>query len=773
MTPEQFLQNAIVELGAGRLAEAQKHCQRCLTLAPNNPDALDLLGVLASRANQPAAGLELIKRAIKINPRVAEYHVNLGTLLEQLGRRDEAIAAYRHAIALQSDLAEAHNNLGNALAAKGQFELAVASYREALRQRPKFADAFFNLGNSMYELGQYEEAVTAYQHSLEIEPWPPAYSNLADTLRELGRKTEAIDAYQKALAIWPGESPIHKNLGDVYHSQGQIDIAIECYQRAMEFNPANAVAMSNLGNAYKDRGQIPEAIDCYQRSIAIDPQYEVADANRVYALTMHSKYDGPALLRELRIWEDRHAGRGQSAQRPHENERSSDRRLRIGYVSADFRNHVIGRNLLPLFRDRDRKQFEVFCYFNARRSDAMTEKFRAMTDGWRDIVKLNDRQAADLIRADRIDILIDLSLHAAGNRLLIFAQKPAPVQVTFAGYPGGTGLSAIDWRLSDPYLDPPGSDGDYVEKTYRLPHSFWCYDPQAMQWDRDGEAPPEVAELPALQNGYITFGCLNTFAKINQGVLDLWARVLAGIENSHLLVMAPPGFCRERVMEALAKRGVTAERAEFTTYHPRRAYLNQFNRIDLALDTFPYNGHTASLDAMWMGVPVISRVGATVVGRAGWSQLSNLGLTEFAAHSDGEFVKIAAEWAGNLPRLTDLRRTLRQRMLNSPLTDGNLFAKSIEAAYRAIWSEYCTQPEKATSLFTTREWTYTRSKPLIRTICARPADRRLPVFSCTPPHQAAARRAGAAASPLEFPPAAANRWRTAPRSARIPPACVR
>jgi protein O-GlcNAc transferase len=316
-------------------------------------------------------------------------------------------------------------------------------------------------------------------------------------------------------------------------------------------------------------------------------------------------------------------------------------------------------------------------------SDARTRQLRACTDQWRTIAGLRDQQVADQIRQARIDILLDLTLHMANNRLRVFARKPAPVQATFAGYPGSTGLSAIDYRLSDPYLDPPGMDESvYSEHTIRLPDSFWCYAPL------EGREIP-VNSLPALESGVVTFGCLNNFCKINESVLALWARVLRKVEGSRLLLLAPENDHRRRTANWLRQEGIDSQRVEFVPRQSRLQYLGVYHRIDLGLDSFPYNGHTTSLDSFWMGVPVVTLVGQTAVSRAGWSQLSNLGLRDLAAQTPEQFVQIAADLANDLPRLAELRRTLRQRMEASPLADAPRFARSIEAAYRQMWRQWC------------------------------------------------------------------------------------
>ncbi len=314
-----------------------------------------------------------------------------------------------------------------------------------------------------------------------------------------------------------------------------------------------------------------------------------------------------------------------------------------------------------------------------------TQRLRSYADCWRSIVGLGDEEVADLVRRDSIDILVDLALHTADNRLLVFARKPAPVQVTFAGYPGSTGLNAIDYRLSDPYLDPPGMDESvYSEKTIRLPDSFWCYDPLEC-------SDISVNPLPANENGFVTFGCLNNFCKVTEGALQLWAQMIAQIAGSRLLLLASEGEHRHRVKAFFQNEGIDPQRVEFASYRPRTDYLSLYHRIDVGLDTFPYNGHTTSLDAYWMGVPVVTLMGLTPVARAGWCQLSNLGLPELVAHSEEQYIDIAATLANDLPRLAKLRATLRPRMEASPLMDAPRFARNIEGAYRTMWRTWCEQ----------------------------------------------------------------------------------
>jgi predicted O-linked N-acetylglucosamine transferase (SPINDLY family) len=390
------------------------------------------------------------------------------------------------------------------------------------------------------------------------------------------------------------------------------------------------------------------------------------------------------VLAEARVWNARHAHELAARALPHDNERSPERRLRIGYVSPDFRTNVQALFTIPLLQNHDHGHFEIYCYSSVDRPDNLTERIRGYADTFREVAALDDAALSDVIRRDRIDILVDLTLHMTDRRLLCFARRPAPVQVCWLAYPGTTGLETMDVRLSDPFLDSVEADTSvYAEQTVRLPDTFWCYDPLTDAL--------EVSPLPARTKGSVTFGCLNHFRKINEGVLRLWAKVLGAVPKSRLLVMAPSGSARDRLRSTFENDGIEPARIEFVERSGRLDYLAKYREIDICLDTFPYNGHTTSLDALWMGVPVVTLVGETVVGRAGLCQAMNLGLPELIATTHEEYVRIASSLAENLEHLGELRRTLRARMQESPLMDGARFARNLEAAYRDIWRRYCAK----------------------------------------------------------------------------------
>lgn len=617
--------------------------------SPNadSPQTLHRRGVEAFRAGLRLEGIDLLRRAAEAGAGAAAYG-DLALALATVGRVNESVAACQRAAALAPNVPEIQSNLGNALQMAGRLDEAVEAYAKALALKPDYTDAKLNLAHAHTTLGAFDRALAL------LEP---------------------------IVAAQPELYPALVNLGTALHGKGDLDGATAAYRRALDVRPNSAEVYANLALTFKDAARLNDALDCYRRSLALRPDPAVADGY-LFLIHYHPDFNARAILREHQAWYRQYL---QGRVRPpssHGNDRTPDRRLRIGYVSPDFRAHPVGYNLLPLFENHDHARFEVFCYADVIRPDALTETFRTCADHWHDLRGVTDDDTVARVREDRIDVLVDLALHTGQNRLGVFAQKPAPVQFTFAGYPSTTGVPAIGYRLTDAHLDPPGATDDYyTESSIRLPHCFWCYQPVGDE--------PAVGPLPALANGYVTFGCLNNFCKVSDGVIDLWSRVLTAVGGSQLLLLSKFGTHRDRTRAAFAGKGVDPGRIEFVAPGTRDAYLQAYHRIDVGLDTFPYNGHTTSLDALWMGVPVVTRVGETAVGRAGWSQLNQLWLDRLAAREDGSFVGIARELAGDLAALERMRTTLRERVSASPLADATAFARGVEAAYRSAWGRWC------------------------------------------------------------------------------------
>ena len=602
---------------AGKLSEAESICRQILGVQPSHLDALNLLAVSVSVKGHNEAAIELINKAISMNPLAAMYYSNLAVF---------------------------QNNLG-------QYDAAIESAREAIRLRPDFPDAYYNLGNAF---------------------------------RDKGDLDSAAEQYRKALNINPTYVMAHHELGSILVLQGKLSQAIDVFQQALKIKPDYANAQYSLGNAFKDMGRIDEAIDAMRAAMQLRPDIPLYHSMMI--LTMHLRVDGDtrAIRDELKEWNRRHAEPLKRLILPHTNDRNPERRLRIGYVSAEFREHVVGWNLLPLLNEHNHKQFEIFCYSSVTRLDEMTKRIQSATNVWRNIAGIGDQQAAQMIRDDKIDILVDLALHTLSNRLRIFALKPAPVQLTWLGYVGSTGMDTIDYRFSDPYLDPEGTDlSVYSEQTVKLPETYWCYSP-------GGEAP-EIGPAPAIAAGYVTFGSMNNFAKVSDPAAELWMQLLGAVPNSRLLIYAHTGSHRDAVQQRFVQAGILPERLEFIGRQPWTDYMNTYNRIDISLDPFPYNGGITTCDSLFMGVPVITLSGPTAFGRAGTSLLTNVGLTELIARTPEEYVQIAAKLAADLPRLTELRRILRQKMKDSPLMDAKRFARHVEAAYRDMWRKYCAK----------------------------------------------------------------------------------
>ncbi|OGU10243.1 MAG: hypothetical protein A2075_21575 [Geobacteraceae bacterium GWC2_58_44] len=588
------------------------------------------------------------RRALQIDPCFAAASFNLGCTLELLGGPGEALPHFARAAALRPDWCEARSNLGFALARVGRMAEAAAELQAAAALSPADAGIRNNLGLALSELGRGEEALASFQEAIRLDPlYPEAHSNLALLFERYGRSSEAISSCLQALKLCPDYPEAHHNLACTLKSQGRHQEAVAQYREALRLKPDYHEARSSLLFAL-----------CYPAGLA---EEELAAEHRSFG-ALH-RFPAP----------------------PHQNDRGCDRLLRIGYVSADFRAHAVVRFIEPVLRHHDRSRFQVFCYSNVAVPDARSASLRQLADRFVNIAGVPDQAAFEMIRRDRIDILVDLSGHTAGNRLPLFARKPAPVQVTWLGYPHGTGLEAIDYRITDAVTDPPGcSERLYAEKLVRLPGSFSCFAPP--------EEAPEVGELPLLSSGVITFGSFNNPAKITGETVSLWAGVLQGAPGSRMLVkgyaLADPGS-RGRLAALFAAHGVAPERLELLgNTASYREHLGLYRRVDIALDTFPYHGTTTTCEALWMGVPVVTLLGAGHRSRVGASLLGSVGLQRLVAQQAEGYRDAALELARDAARLAKLRRTLRQTMAASPLTDGRGFTGKLESAFREIWRNW-------------------------------------------------------------------------------------
>ena len=536
-------------------------------------------------------------------------------------------------------------------AAAGDHAAAVELYRESLELQPRDPRIWCNFGAELDAIGQAEEAELAYRRALELDPaLAQAWYNLGQLQQERGKEDEAGSSYRSALALLDGVRD---------HELWQL-------------------AYNNWGLLLQNQGRLADAVQLYREALAAVPADASLRSNLLFLLTAMPGVDANDLLEEHRVWGRLHA----RAHAAHANRPDPERRIRVGYVSADFYGHPLAFFVLPLLAKHDRARFEAVCYYNGVKQDQMTERLRQSADRWRDIRWLGDAEAEALIREDGIDILVDLSGHTAGNRLPLFGRKPAPLQLTFLGYANTTGLESMDYRITDGYADPAGADARYVEKLLRMPHSLWCYEPQL--------AAPPTGPAPVLANGYVTFASFNGAYKLNQAVIRVWAAILHAVPASRLmLVNLPAGGARERVLAWLDAEGIGSGRLELHGRLPTDEFWAAHRRADIALDPFPCNGGATTCETLWLGVPVITLAGENFVGRAGVSLLSNCGLAQLIARSPEEYLALAAGLARDPARLAQLRLALRESLPASPLLDGRAYTQALEAHYREIWRRWC------------------------------------------------------------------------------------
>jgi predicted O-linked N-acetylglucosamine transferase (SPINDLY family) len=645
---DPLMRAAVQAFDAGRLADAAAVCRQALSLKPSDPSALFLQGEIHQRSGRLPEAIDAFTQSAAAAPGVALPLVRLAQALLDARRFEEALGAARRALALAPGNVQALNIVGLSCLGLNRPAEAVGPLREVARQFPDQAEVRSNLGLALTACGEAETAVAVLEEAVRLAP------GNADALTNLG------------LALLHSRRPA---------------AAIRVFKRAAPLCPENLAAWVNWSLAATAAGDIAEAIHAARRTVAIAPAS--AEMHSGLLLTLH--YDPSlspgAIFEEHRRWSAKHAA-AVAPLPPMAGDCSAGRKLRVGYVSPDFRRHPVAQFITPLLEAHDRTQVEVVCFATAAAEDEVTRRMQALPVGWRNIASLGDREAAAAVRAEGIDVLVDLAGHTAGNRLPLFAYRPAAVQVTYLGYPNTTGMAAMDWRLTDGVADPAGGgDGFCSERLWRLERGFLCYAP-------DADAPA-VAELPARRAGQVTFGSFNMLGKINGAVLDLWARVLAAVGGSRMLLKAAglsEEETRERLWREFEGRGVERGRVLLRGYAASAAeHFAAYHEVDVGLDTFPYNGATTTCDALWMGTPVVTLAGASHVARVGASILTAAGLGEWITRTPEEFVEIAARGAADVEGLARLRAGLRQQVAASALADKAGMARAVEAAYREMW----------------------------------------------------------------------------------------
>ncbi len=608
-----------------------------------------------------------------------------GLAMMQSNRFAEAQALFQGICDADAEDADAWHILSSIHGMLGNLDAAGNCCRRVISLRPDHGQAHLNLGNVLYLQGDLDKAVKEYQHALRINPNDAAaHNNLGNILNTLGRIDEAAVNFRESVRLNPNNAETHSNLGNIFlYYKGQLNDALACYREALRLNPNLVQAHINLGNVYTLQGKLDEALVSYQEALRHDPHNALAHSNLLFLMSYRSDSDPAKLFAEHERWGKIH-GRDPSSIASHNNVPDEGKRLRIGYVSADFRNHPVGIFIEQVLAHHDKSRFEIFCYSNHGINDDLTTRLRGYADHWRDVLAQPDEALARQIRRDGIDILVDLAGHTAGNRLLTFALKPAPIQVTWMSYIATTGLKAIDYILGNRYIIPPQDERYYVEKVIRLPHSFLCFSPPRVSI--------EVSPLPAQSSGWVTFGCFNNTAKLTPAVIATWSKLLLALPRSRLFLKSG-GFndedIRTHFQKLFAKHGVRHEQLAFAGRSPRHEYLASYHQVDIGLDPYPYNGGTTTVEALWMGVPVVTLRGDRFVGRMGESIMMNLGLEECVTDSEEAYINKAISLASDLPRLAALRSGLRDQLLNSPLCDSIGFTRDLETAYRHMWENWC------------------------------------------------------------------------------------
>jgi protein O-GlcNAc transferase len=680
---EALLLRAVIAIEGGVPAAAAQLLDRLIALRPDYAEARLTLGHALLDLGRSDEALRAFRGAVGLKPDLAAAHNGLGLAFQKLGLWPAARAALQRAVAVQPDYAEAWTNLGNVLWAQGELETAVAAHREALKFRPDYAIAYANLGTALRAAGRLAEATAAYREAVARAPGLAAVLNdLGSVLRETGDAAAALDAFDRALALEPANAGVQYNRGVALTDLDRLPEAHAALRRAVELDPSRAAAHYALGNVVRDLGDLPGAVAEFRAAVGCDPAFADAWSNLLFLLPCVPGETDETLAHANRDWAET-VEPAAFALPPPPNTREPDRRLRIGYVSTEFRQHHFLADFLPVLKAHDRGRFHITCYADVAAPDADTARVERLSDAFRNLAGRPPAAQVAAIREDRIDILVSLTGYLARDRLL-FVHRIAPVQASYINHITTTGLRTIDCRITDAWLDPPDAATALdPEVPIRLASGFSVFTPP--------DAAPEPGPLPALRNGFVTFGCFNNLIKVSDQAIALWAAVLAQVPGSRLLIKARD-LSRTAVLEAFQRRlaagGIDLARCRLIGRIAGPAEnLAVYAEADIGLDPAPFAGGMTTREMLWMGLPVVTLVGPTRASRI--SPLNRVGVGDLVATTAADYVRVAAGLAADMAALGDLRQGLRARIAASPLADAERHTRELEAAYRQMWVKWC------------------------------------------------------------------------------------
>ncbi len=661
----------------GKLDEALEAYNKAITLNPYVAYLHNNMGVVLQIQNNLEEAIASYQNALSLNPGYAEAHYNMGHALKEQGKLEEALKAYNNALLHNPDKADAHNNVGAALEEQGKLEEAIEAYKKAILLQPDYAEAHYNLGNAIQQQGKIDEAIEIYKKTLLVKPdYAEAHYNMGNALQEQGKIEETIAAYKKAISLKSNYTEAYNNLGNALKDQGKLEEAVKAYNNVLSLKPDYAEAYFNIGNAFKDQGKLEEAIEAYKKTLSLKPDYNEAYSNFIFCLDS-TTFENAKLYNEVASAFDEYASN--NAKKKYKNKRYISRRtIRIGFVSGDLRDHPVGFFLENLFKNIDQETFELIVYSNSTKSSKQTHLLRQFTKVWRIIEGVPDDQVAEIIYKDEIDILIDLSGHTALNRLPVFAYRPCAIQATWLGYFGSTCLSEMDYILGDRYVLPIGTEHQFSEKFALLPDTYICFSPP----DFDLQVRP----TPAITNDFITFGCFNNARKVNKNTVAVWSEILKLTAGSKMIFKGTgyTGDKKATIIGYFRESGIDAARITFQGQSPRKTLLESYNNVDIGLDPFPYTGGTTTCEALWMGVPTVTKTGNTFLTNIGQTIAINSGHKNLCCSTTKEYIDTSVFLAKNVEQLNYDRLKRRKQVLRSPLFDGALFAKGFGSLMEEI-----------------------------------------------------------------------------------------